>query len=64
MTDTVPILNQLNIVARDFDKTLEFYRRLGVDVPDGVNLPDGMRHTTMTLPNGVVFEAVQHHTRL
>lgn len=56
MTDTMPVLNQLNIVAKDFDKTLEFYRRVGVDVPDGVNLPDGTRHTTMTLPNGVVFE--------
>jgi hypothetical protein len=25
MTDTVPVLNQLNIVAKDFDKTLEFF---------------------------------------
>ncbi len=56
MTSTMPILNQLNIVAKDFDQTIEFYRRLGVNVPDGVNLPDGTRHTTITLPNGMIFE--------
>lgn len=56
MNDTSPFFNQLNIIAKDFDKTLEFYRRLGIDVPDGVNPPDGTRHTTMTLANGIVFE--------
>ena len=52
----MPILNQFNIVAKDFDKTVEFYRRVGVNVPDGVNLPNGTRHTSVTLPNGMVFE--------
>ncbi|SRR6266498_1859545 len=56
MASTVPILNQLNIVAKDFDQTIEFYRRLGVNIPDGVNLPNGTRHTTITLPNGMIFE--------
>jgi hypothetical protein len=56
ITSPMPILNQLNIVAKDFDKTLDFYRRVGVDVPDGVHLPDGTRHTSITLSNGVVFE--------
>ena len=32
MTDVKAVLNQLNIVAKDFDATIEFYRRLGVDV--------------------------------
>jgi hypothetical protein len=33
MADVVPVLSQLNIVAKDFDATLDFYRRLGVGVP-------------------------------
>ena len=56
MTSTAPILNQLNIVAKDFDQTIEFYRRLGINIPDSVNLPNGTRHTTITLPNGMTFE--------
>lgn len=35
MAETKLLLKQLNIVARDFDATLAFYRRLGLDVPDG-----------------------------
>jgi hypothetical protein len=38
MAQVQPVLNQLNIVARDFDATLAFYRRLGVAVPDGFTL--------------------------
>lgn len=56
MTDPRPVLNQLNIVARDFDATLAFYRRLGVEVPDGVTSPGGIRHAEVTLPNGFVLE--------
>lgn len=56
MSDARPLLNQLNIVARDFDATLAFYRRLGVDVPDGANSPGGIRHAEVTLPNGFVLE--------
>jgi uncharacterized glyoxalase superfamily protein PhnB len=51
-----PSLNQLNIVARDFDKALEFYRRLGVPVPKGSTSPDGIRHAEVTLANGFVLE--------
>ena len=53
---TPPVLNQLNIVARDFDATLAFYRRLGVAVPDGSTSPDGIRHAEVTLANGFVLE--------
>lgn len=51
-----PVLNQLNIVARDFDAAIEFYRRLGIEVPDGVASPDGIRHAEVTLANGFVLE--------
>lgn len=60
MTDTVPVLNQLNIVANNFDATIAFYRRLGVQVPDAVNVPEGTRHASVTFPNGFVLEFDNH----
>lgn len=56
MSDVRPALNQLNIVASDFDKALAFYRRLGVPVPNGSTSPDGIRHAEVTLANGLVLE--------
>lgn len=56
MTDKKPLLNQLNIIPRDFDAALDFYRKLGVDFPGDVNLPDSTRHATATLSNGLVFD--------
>ena len=56
MSDERPILNQLNIVARDFDATVAFYRRLGVDVPDGFAGDDGARHSEAKLANGFTLE--------
>jgi len=56
MAGTRPVLNQLNLVAGDFEATLRFYRALGVDVPDGSITPDGIRHSEVTLANGFVLE--------
>lgn len=56
MANPKPVLNQLNLVARDFDATVAFYRRLGVDVPDGPRSPDGIRHAEVTLASGLVLE--------
>jgi catechol 2,3-dioxygenase-like lactoylglutathione lyase family enzyme len=56
MAKVRPVLNQLNIVARDFDASLAFYRRLGIDVPEGPKTPDGIRHSEVTLDNGFVLE--------
>jgi catechol 2,3-dioxygenase-like lactoylglutathione lyase family enzyme len=50
MSDVKPVLNQLNIIAKDFDATVKFYRRLGVNVPDSVDSPDGVHHTEATMP--------------
>ena len=60
MTDVIPVLNQLNIVAKDFDATLEFYRRLGVNIPESAKSPQGIRHPSVTLPNGFVLEFDNH----
>jgi catechol 2,3-dioxygenase-like lactoylglutathione lyase family enzyme len=50
-----PILNQLNLVARDFDETLAFYRRLGLEIPERP-APGGTRHAEVRLTNGFVLE--------
>lgn len=50
------ILNQLNVVAQDFDATIEFYRRLGINVTIVPESPEGIRHARATLPNGIRLE--------
>lgn len=60
MADERPVLHQINLVARDFDATLAFYRRLGVEVPDGSAVPDGVRHAEVTMANGVVLAFDNH----
>jgi catechol 2,3-dioxygenase-like lactoylglutathione lyase family enzyme len=41
-----PVLDQVNVVSRDLDASLTFYRRLGVDIPDGNvwRTPSGAHH--------------------
>ena len=56
MATAPPVLNQLNLVARDFDATLAFYRRLGLELPDGRPSPEGVRHVGLTLANGFSLE--------
>jgi uncharacterized glyoxalase superfamily protein PhnB len=56
MSDESPVLAQINLVARDFDATLAFYRRLGVPVPDAFASPDGIRHAELDMEGGVTFE--------
>lgn len=55
MSQPKPVLNQLNLVARDFDAALAFYRLLGVELPSGPAL-DGIRHAEATLANGFTLE--------
>jgi catechol 2,3-dioxygenase-like lactoylglutathione lyase family enzyme len=51
-----PNLTQLNIVARDFDASVTFYRRLGVNISDRSAPELGHRHARATLPNGFGLE--------
>ena len=60
MREVRPILNQLNLVARDFDATCAFYRRLGLEVPDRPVSPDGIRHAEVTMPNDFTLEFDNH----
>jgi predicted lactoylglutathione lyase len=52
MPDPRPLLNQLNLVVRDMEATLAFYRRLGLTVNVA---PDG-QHAATPMPNGVSLE--------
>src|SRR5262245_2592894 len=54
MADPGPVLSQLNLVARDFDRTLTFYRRLGLEIPE--SSAGGFRHAEVTLANGFLLE--------
>ena len=58
MPDPKLVLNQLNLVARDFEKTLAFYRRLGVEIPER-ELPGGWRHAEVALPNGFKLDGTR-----
>jgi hypothetical protein len=55
MKDTAPVLDLIDIVARDFDASVDFYRRLGLDIPDAPAGHGGIRHVDLTLPNGFGF---------
>ena len=56
MADLRPVLNQLNIVARDFNATVAFYRRVGLEIPEGSSSAEGVRHSEVPLANGFVLE--------
>ena len=47
-----PTLSQLNMVVRDMDATLAFYRRLGFVI----EAEPGASHVELPLPNGLVVE--------
>ena len=56
MSETKPGLGQINVVAKDFDATVEFYNRLGLEIPDDPPPDGGMRHAQITLSNGLLLE--------
>jgi len=53
--DVKPTLDQINLVIRDLEKSLAFYRMLGLDF----GKPTGL-HATMTFPSGVHLDLDQH----
>ena len=52
MTEGRPTLTQLNLVARDMNATLAFYRRLGLEI----DADAGEDHVAVRLPNGLLLE--------
>jgi catechol 2,3-dioxygenase-like lactoylglutathione lyase family enzyme len=59
MSETGPLLDQLNLVVRDMDASLAFYRRLGIEIRDGPgDWPpgSGARHANASMTNGMRLE--------
>jgi catechol 2,3-dioxygenase-like lactoylglutathione lyase family enzyme len=59
MTTSSPVFDQVNLIVRDLDRALEFYRRLGLPVP--TNSGDwppgtGARHADLSLAGGLRLE--------
>jgi uncharacterized glyoxalase superfamily protein PhnB len=51
-----PDFKQIDLVVRDMDATVAFYRALGVEIPDSAlwRTPSGVHHVDLTLPGGMV----------
>ena len=47
-----PTFNQLNVIVRDMDATVAFYRRLGLEI----DAEPGAIHVAVTMPNGMLLE--------
>ncbi len=56
--DQRPVLNQLNVIARDWNASLAFYRTLGLDVGGGADWPpgSGARHADVRFETGSTLE--------
>ena len=49
-------VNQINIVAKNFDATLKFYRMFGLEIPEPMDQPPGALHAPARMENGVLLE--------
>jgi uncharacterized glyoxalase superfamily protein PhnB len=49
---------QINLVCRDVEASLAFYRALGVEIPESKihRTPTGIHHVDVTLPSGMLLE--------
>lgn len=54
----VPVLDQMNLVVRDMEATLAFYRALGLEIPEEEvwRTASGAHHATARIPGGVDLE--------
>ena len=56
MKERPPTISQINLIAKHFDQTVQFYRLLGLDIPAPVAQPPGALHASAELENGFAFE--------
>jgi len=51
-----PDLNQLDLVVRDMEATIAFFRALGVEIPEQAiwRTPTGAHHVDITMPGGLI----------
>ena len=55
MTDERPVFNQVNLVVKDMDATVAFYRRLGLEIPD-TDPGWQAHHRAAAMPGGLELE--------
>ena len=53
-----PVFNQLNLVVRDMEATLRFYRAAGLSIPEASvwRTASGAHHAQAKMPNGIELE--------
>lgn len=56
MSQSKVAVNQINIVAKNFDATLRFYRMFGLETPEPMDQPPGALHAPARMENGVLLE--------
>ena len=56
MSDPEVSISQINIIAKQFDATVKFYRMLGLDIPEPMAQPPGALHAPARSGSGVLFE--------
>lgn len=51
---TAPVLDQLNLVVADMGRSIDFYRAIGLDIPDDAvwRTDTGAHHVVMKMPDG------------
>ena len=55
MTDERPLFNQVNLVVKDMEATVTFYRRLGLEIPD-TDPAWQAHHRIAAMPGGLELE--------
>jgi uncharacterized glyoxalase superfamily protein PhnB len=55
MDNKKPVLAKINLVARNYEATLKFYRLLGLIIPDPTPQPPGSLHAEAENPDGLHF---------
>ena len=59
---STPILDQLNLVVHDMEKSIAFYRLIGLDLPDSAiwRTQTGAHHVVMRMPDGFELALDSH----
>ena len=57
-----PVLDQLNLVVHDMEKSIAFYRLIGLDLPDSAiwRTQTGAHHVVMRMPDGFELALDSH----
>lgn len=59
---SAPILDQLNLVVSDMTRSIEFYRAIGLEIPDDTvwSTDTGAHHVVMKMPDGFELALDSH----